>query len=146
LRFRLVKVTKANKSFDPIVQDYQKRLKGFGSFESIFLKNEKEKNQYLLSIASDPHHFLLVFDERGVQGNTHDFKDLIISLIEDRRYKTMTFLVGGPFGLEAKDREQAHQVWSFSNMVLAGDIAWAVLWEQVYRVFSLIAGSPYHHD
>lgn len=62
-----------------------------------------------------------------------------------RGCKTLVFIVGGPYGLDPGVTEAADTVISLSRMTLPHDLARLVLFEQVYRAFTIIKGEPYSH-
>jgi 23S rRNA (pseudouridine1915-N3)-methyltransferase len=55
-------------------------------------------------------------------------------------------VVGDSHGLSQDVRDAADFTWALSPLTLQGDLAWLVLWEQVYRAVTLNKGIPYHHD
>ncbi|OGQ56098.1 MAG: hypothetical protein A3J24_09750 [Deltaproteobacteria bacterium RIFCSPLOWO2_02_FULL_53_8] len=59
--------------------------------------------------------------------------------------KNLVFIVGGSYGLHPSVIEAAHTVLSLSRMTLPHDLARLVLFEQVYRAFTIIKGEPYSH-
>lgn len=59
--------------------------------------------------------------------------------------KTLVFIVGGPYGLDPGVVAAADTVLSLSRMTLPHDLARLVLFEQVYRAFTIVRGEPYSH-
>lgn len=59
--------------------------------------------------------------------------------------KNLVFIVGGSYGLHSSVIEAADTVLSLSKMTLPHDLARLVLFEQVYRSFTIIKGEPYSH-
>ncbi|MBI5886550.1 MAG: 23S rRNA (pseudouridine(1915)-N(3))-methyltransferase RlmH [Deltaproteobacteria bacterium] len=59
--------------------------------------------------------------------------------------KTLVFIVGGAYGLDPGVMEAADIALSLSRMTLPHDLARLVLFEQVYRAFTIIKGEPYSH-
>ncbi|WP_028304935.1 23S rRNA (pseudouridine(1915)-N(3))-methyltransferase RlmH [Oceanospirillum maris] len=53
-------------------------------------------------------------------------------------------LVGGPEGLAQECKQRANQQWSLSPLTLPHPMVRILLAEQVYRVWSVIQGHPYH--
>ncbi|MBI2362163.1 MAG: 23S rRNA (pseudouridine(1915)-N(3))-methyltransferase RlmH [Elusimicrobia bacterium] len=55
-------------------------------------------------------------------------------------------LVGGPDGFSAADRAALKPTlrWSFGPLTLPHELAAIAAAEQLYRAFSILAGSPYH--
>ena len=60
--------------------------------------------------------------------------------------KTVVLLIGGAYGVSDKVRTEAKQVWSLSNLVFPHQLVRLMLAEQVYRAFSILNNSPYHHS
>ena len=60
--------------------------------------------------------------------------------------KTLVILIGGAYGVSEQVKRQAKQVWSLSSLVFPHQLVRLILAEQVYRAFSIINNSPYHHS
>jgi 23S rRNA (pseudouridine1915-N3)-methyltransferase len=56
----------------------------------------------------------------------------------------VSFLIGGPDGLDQSCLQSAHKKWSLSAMTLPHSLARIMLAEQLYRAWSINAGHPYH--
>lgn len=56
----------------------------------------------------------------------------------------VTFVIGGPSGLDPRWLASVDERWSLSSMTLPHRIARLVLCEQLYRGFSILRGEPYH--
>ncbi len=59
--------------------------------------------------------------------------------------KTLVLLIGGAYGVSDAVRARAAQVWSLSKLVFPHQLVRLIVAEQVYRAFSILNGSPYHH-
>jgi 23S rRNA (pseudouridine1915-N3)-methyltransferase len=57
----------------------------------------------------------------------------------------MVLLIGGAFGVTENVRKRAAQTWSLSPLVFPHQLVRLILAEQVYRAFSILNNSPYHH-
>ena len=53
-------------------------------------------------------------------------------------------LVGGPEGLAQECKQRVNQQWSLSSLTLPHPMVRILLAEQIYRVWSVIQGHPYH--
>ncbi len=88
--------------------------------------------------------FIVVLDERGDMLDSQKWAAMLQEKIDDPAVKNLAFVVGGAHGL-SDIQKKADRSLSISPMVLAGDVAWLVLHEQVYRALSILNGSKYHH-
>lgn len=58
--------------------------------------------------------------------------------------RNIALLVGGPDGLGAACLQRADEKWSLSALTLPHPLVRIVIAEQVYRVWSVLNGHPYH--
>lgn len=87
-----------------------------------------------------------MLDERGKAFDTKSLAAAISDSRSEGQVKQLVFVVGGSYGLSDDERKQADRLWSLSPLTLAGDVAWVVLIEQIYRAFTVLEGHPYHHE
>ena len=138
MKIRLVKQSPvAHKPINDLVEMYAKRLNRFTPTEKIVLKN---KNKY------KKNGFTILLDPRGELLSTDQLVEKIVSLQNYSSHKTIEFVIGDSYGFDDSDRKNADFILSISNFTMAGDVAWLTLWEQIYRVFSVIEATPYHHE
>lgn len=55
------------------------------------------------------------------------------------------FVIGGPLGLDAELAREAQAVLSLSSLTFTHGEARAVLFEQLYRAMTILAGKSYHY-
>ena len=60
--------------------------------------------------------------------------------------RDIALLIGGADGHTAEVRQAADWVWSLSQLTLQHELALVVLLEQLYRAYTIKAGTPYHRD
>ena len=91
-----------------------------------------------------PHHYLILLDEKGKQLTSpqwaHQFQQCM-----NQGTKTLVLLIGGAFGVTENIKKRANQCWSLSNLVFPHQMVRLIVAEQVYRAFSILNNSPYHH-
>jgi 23S rRNA (pseudouridine1915-N3)-methyltransferase len=57
---------------------------------------------------------------------------------------TISFVIGGAFGLDPKILKRAAWQWSLSPLTFSHDLARLILLEQLYRAYSILRGTAYH--
>ena len=77
----------------------------------------------------------------GKEYSSEDFSKLLKKSFDETG--VITFLIGSSHGLSQKAKSGATLV-SFSKMTLPHHLARIFLEEQIYRAFSILAGSSYH--
>ncbi len=138
------------------VNEYQKRLPG--NFELIITqvplaKRSKANSdiarlcetegQALLNAVA-PGDYLVALDVKGKSLPTEVMADKFGKLKDIGQ--DLALLVGGPDGLSKKCLESAQEIWSLSALTMPHTIVRIVVAEQIYRVWSVLAGHPYHRE
>lgn len=90
-----------------------------------------------------PKCFTIVLDERGKALASEAFADLLRRHL-DGGTPDMAFLIGGPDGHAPDLRESAGLLMSFGPMTWPHRLVRVMLFEQLYRAVTIIAGHPYH--
>jgi 23S rRNA (pseudouridine1915-N3)-methyltransferase len=138
------------------VAEYEKRISKYTRFEQITLldvKNpgnrsankvkEKEAERMLSALRSDDHVVLL--DEHGRSYSTTALAAYLRSALLLPK-KRMVFVIGGPWGFHQSVRDRADHILSLSELTFSHQVVRLLFAEQLYRVLSVIAGDPYHHE
>jgi len=95
-----------------------------------------------LRAATPAGSLVVALDERGTDWTTLQFAEAIRGWRDAS--ETVTFAIGGPDGLDAGFKRQARMLLRLSSLTLPHTLARVVLLEQLYRVWSILAGYPYH--
>ncbi len=155
LRIRVIKVGKpAEREYQALVDNFIKRLSADGPVESVIVKashgrqrSEKQLQSLLTSDkAASSQQLVVALDERGRSLSSTALAGFLQEHRDQGRVKTLNLIIGGPYGLSEELRREVDLNWRLSDMVLPSDMAWLILWEQLYRAFSIMKGTPYHHD
>ena len=148
---------KENDSFiDEGIQHYFKKTKPWNNIELILLQTPKknattdidrtrQQEEELILKRLQPHHYLVLLDERGKILSSPQWAQQFQQLM-NMGTKTAVILIGGAFGVSDAVRQKAHQTWSLSHLVFPHQLVRLIVAEQVYRAFSILNHSPYHHS
>jgi len=153
VKLQVVRVGKTSQpALAPLVSEYRKRLGAFIKVEEIELRADSSRDKRSPSKNLEPIYspvpgeYLVLLDERGHMYDSQGFAQSLQKIIDDPRIKTLTFLVGPPYGFNEATRKVAMATWSLSELTVPSDLAWVILWEQLYRAMTILKGMPYHHD
>ncbi len=136
------------------VADYLKRISRYVPTQSIEIKEEtytkkgvrepglKREAGRILKSASGG--YLIVLADEGKTYTSLALADFVGSLMGSGR-KSVSFVVGGPYGLHSSVTEAADAVLSLSPMTLPHELALLVLSEQLYRALTILKNEPYSH-
>ncbi len=124
----------------PLIAQYQKKILPFDKVE---FKNLKSDQRFLENL--NPKDVVWLCDERGEALGSRPFSKKIQHL-RDGGCKKLVFVVGGPFGVSDAIRERANFQMILSPFVLNQEVALTVLFEQIFRAYTIIHNHPYHND
>ena len=149
-------VGKANEPFiDPAITHYLQKIKPYNSIELVLLQAGKKANttdisktkqteEELILKRLQPQHYLVLLDERGKMLDSVQWAAQFQNCMNTGT-KTLVLLIGGAFGVSDAVQKRAQQIWSLSKLVFPHQLVRLVVAEQVYRAFSILNNSPYHH-
>lgn len=138
------------------VAEYEKRIAKYARFEIIALpdvKNpgnrpadwvkEKEAEKIIAALRNDD--LVVLLDEHGKAYSTNEMASwLERSMLLPK--KRIVFIIGGPWGFHDSVMKRADQVISLSRLTFSHQVVRLLFTEQLYRVLTVIAGDPYHHE
>jgi 23S rRNA pseudoU1915 N3-methylase RlmH len=87
--------------------------------------------------------YLFVLDVYGEELSSEELAERIDKLGVSGR-SSLTFLIGGAFGLSREVRQAADMKLSFSRMTFTHQMVRLLLVEQIYRAFKINRGEKYH--
>ena len=125
------------------IAEFQKRLQRSCPVEINYLKDKDESAQLLSRSAGS---YRIALDERGDRLTTAQLVSRVNALEQRGDIKTVSFLIGGADGHSEKLRQQSDLILSLSSLTMQHELALVVLLEQLYRVFSIKRGEPYHRS
>lgn len=128
------------------IDDYLKRLSRYGSYELITVKAGDSESVSKRLLDASENYYRIALDERGDRPTTRDLTQKINSLEMDGEVKTVVFLIGAADGHTPEFRKSCDMILSLSSLTMQHELALVVLLEQLYRIATIKAGSPYHRD
>lgn len=102
---------------------------------------EREGERLLSTCCADD--YVIALDPGGRQFSSESFSRILQRCEMSGPYQVV-FLIGGPLGLSESCRKQADITLSLSSMTFTHQIARLLLYEQIYRAFTIIRSLPYH--
>lgn len=153
MKIQVVRVGRGSQAgLAAIVSEYRKRLSAFIKTDEQEIKADSQRDKRSVSRTSEPIYqpapgeFVVLLDERGRQFDSQGFSRALQGWIDDPRIKVLTFLIGPPYGFDDPTRKIASETWSLSELTVPSDLAWVLVWEQIYRAMTILKAMPYHHD
>jgi 23S rRNA (pseudouridine1915-N3)-methyltransferase len=126
--------------------DYLKRLSRFCSVEITELADLPDAPTAVrdesAAVLSKMSGFCALLDIGGKPVSSAELADII-----DKAYlaaDTVTFVIGGSRGVDESVKARADVSVSFGRVTYPHRLMRLILCEQIYRAFSISAGSPYH--
>jgi 23S rRNA (pseudouridine1915-N3)-methyltransferase len=133
-----------------LIDDYAERLSHFARYEITELReqgrlNNKtgiDKESARITDALRPGGQTVLLDPDGVQWTSQQLSAQVQSW-ESSGIKEVAFIVGGPQGVSRNVISRADKRWSLSRLTLTHEMARVLLFEQLYRAYTIIHGLPY---
>jgi len=135
-------------------QVYEERIRHYADLDLVWVPEErvspKGRIPYILQQEGrrirdrlPPGAFTVALDQKGKLLSSEAFARFLEKWGSSGS-REIVFILGGPYGLEESLKREAHFNLSLSPMTLAHGMARMLLLEQIYRVFTLLRGEPYH--
>ena len=131
--------------------EYLKRLSAFAKINIHELKEEsfsekdsaeiikKKEAEKILSVLKKQDGLIIVLDEHEKQFSSIAFAGQI------KPAGKLTFIIGGPLGLDESILKTANLKLSLSSMTFTHQMARVFLWEQIYRAMMINNNRKYHY-
>ena len=120
-----------------------REIKESGKNSKLTAKKLMEAEGKLLLQARMKSSLIVALDRSGRGLSSEEFAEKIQAW-EGQGTKGLSFVIGGPLGLSPAVLQQADFILSFSRMTFTHEMARLLLVEQIYRAYSINAGSRYH--
>ncbi|MCX8029084.1 MAG: 23S rRNA (pseudouridine(1915)-N(3))-methyltransferase RlmH [Brevinematales bacterium] len=112
-----------------------------GESRKNYPRNLEEEGTKILHKIKD-EDFIVLLDRDGKEITSEDFAYLIKRNMDIGR--NITFIIGGHQGVDVSVKTRSNFTLSFSKMTFGHNVFRVMLYEQIYRAFSIISGTPYH--
>lgn len=133
--------------------DYEKRIKRYTPFSLESVKEVKLSNQTAEQVKAreaasllqrlDAQEMVVALDKGGEPWSSERVARFLgdLDLVSSPR---VSFIVGGPFGLDKRILQEAQTRLSLSAMTFPHDMATVILLEQLYRGYTILHNEQYH--
>jgi 23S rRNA (pseudouridine1915-N3)-methyltransferase len=150
MRFRIIWIGKTRDArLRALVDDYAERLGHFVRCEVTELREGGradrtgiDKETRRISDALRPGSVTVLLDPDGVEWTSQQLAAQVQSW-EGSGIKEVAFVIGGPNGVAGDLKTRADKRWSLSRLTLTHEMARVLLFEQLYRAYTIIHGLPY---
>lgn len=143
------------KLYAEAMEDYACRISHYTPFnikvipdlknsKSLSEKQQKEKEGELILKSIEDKSLVVLLDERGKEYRSVEFASWFGN--KQQTVKSLTFVVGGPYGFSQAVYDRADGMVSLSRMTLSHQMVRLVFIEQVYRACTILKNEPYHHE
>ena len=151
MKIKIVCVGKIKESYlDDAILEYKKRISKYSNIEICEVKDESNQldEKKVLELEAER----IIPNLEGyviglvIKGNMLDSIELAKKIDEVSTYNnsTITFVIGGSYGLSKKVIEKMNYKLSFSKMTFPHQLMRVILLEQVYRAFKINNNETYH--
>ena len=141
------------KYYSDAISEYLKRLSKFYNIEIIELKEEKMPKNYSnadiknvktkesLAMEKVMKGYVIILDERGEQFSSVKMAEKLSKIMLSN--STISFVIGGSWGLSEDIKKKANMLLSFSKFTFPHQLMRVVLLEQLYRQTTILNNIPY---
>lgn len=145
----LIRIIAVGKIKEPgvreLIDDYSKRISRYARIEEHSLK-DMDNSELVPKFAGliPPKARTVALEVTGAAWSSHKLADYV-GKAELDSVPALAFLIGGSYGLPQETSKNAQVQLSLSAMTLPHRLARLMLFEQIYRAFSILRNEPYSH-
>ncbi|HKW41686.1 MAG TPA: 23S rRNA (pseudouridine(1915)-N(3))-methyltransferase RlmH [Gemmatimonadales bacterium] len=138
MRYRVVAVGRVrDAALRAACDEYLERLKRYTKVEE---RETKDEARILEAVPEGSR--LVVLSERGEQWSSGQLADWTARWEMDGR--DVAFAIGGADGVPQAVLRRAERAWSLSRLTFPHEVARLLVYEQLYRAYTIRRGEPYH--
>lgn len=123
--------------------DYLKRLNRYSEAEIVSVKDGRPEAVADRLLKASENCLRIALDERGKCPDTPALKALV-DRWEMAGTHRIALLIGGSDGHGAEIRSRCEYTLALSKLTLQHELALVVVLEQIYRIYTMKRGEPYH--
>ena len=132
------------------IEEYSKRIKRYTNLEIIEVKDEglveKDKALKLEQEKIEKHinnkDYIITLEIEGKEYTSEELAKQLDNIFINN--STITFIIGGSYGLSDEIKKQANTHLSFSKMTFPHQLFRVLLLEQIYRAYKINNNENYH--
>ena len=123
---------------------YELKEESFGEKDTAEHIKQKEAEKIMAALSKIKDTYIIALDETGKQFSSPALAKQI-GQITDTQNNQLTFIIGGPLGLDESIIKRADLKLSLSTLTFTHQMARVFLWEQIYRALCINSGKKYHY-
>lgn len=137
------------------IEKYYKRIENYLPIEmeiipdiknskNMSVEKQKEEEGKLILKKVDKQDRVVLLDEKGKEKTSIQMSDFLQKKMNSG-IKTLTFIVGGPYGFSQEIYQNFPDKLSMSKLTFSHQMIRLILVEQLYRSMTILNNEPYHH-
>mgnify|MGYP002585262852 FL=1 len=146
-----------DKYFSDAVKEYEKRLSAYCKVVNTEIKETKipenasaaqinkaieEEGEKILSVLPQKSYKIALAVEGAMLSSEELAKKIDFSLTGG--YSSISFIIGGAFGMSEKVKKSCDMMLSVSRMTFTHRMMRVIILEQIYRAYNILSGGKYH--
>lgn len=146
-----------DKYFSDAVKEYEKRLSAYCKVVNTEIKETKipenasaaqinkaieEEGEKILSVLPQKSYKIALAVEGAMLSSEELAKKIDLSLTGG--YSSISFIIGGAFGMSEKVKKSCDMMLSVSRMTFTHRMMRVIILEQIYRAHNILSGGKYH--
>lgn len=146
-----------DKYFSDAVKEYEKRLSAYCKVVNTEIKEAKipenasaaqinkaieEEGEKILSVLPQKSYKIALAVE-GIMLSSEELAKKIDSSLTGG-YSSISFIIGGAFGMSEKVKKSCDMMLSVSRMTFTHRMMRVIILEQIYRAYNILSGGKYH--
>ena len=151
MEIRFLAVGKLRRSYREVCDDYDRRLERYAAVREQEIRESSRASSVLVAQKQEADRLrerlpgdatVVALSRQGSAWSSSQLAGQLERWL--RAARPLAFLIGGSTGLHRELLESAHARWSLGPLTLPHELARVVVYEQIYRAFTILRGEPYH--